>query len=287
MNATDFFKKIKAPRNTAVRKHAWKQLFVLRPDYRRMSAGMWRETIEIEPVTSTLYTQTNLEHINDHIKNAAPYIAKWKKSQAKYRKSAEYRVLKRKAEILALAAEADIRSGTIGSDTHSVDVIDIIHQPKQLEKYHASGKYLAIVTDERTRKYANSCTWGPSTRTDVFLIGENENGNAFAHQLPNKIGTVKAAYAWIWGEAKVEQRQGDIGLSPSSLKHVEGEYVDIDVVGHSRHRFIGEVYVNGSMHVRNGFLYHTGEQHPTIYVDSTWRRIVVGRRSQIGMSSAD
>lgn len=148
---------------------------------------------------------------------------------------------------------------------------------------------LGLARQTRKRVYAHSSDWRFSERTDSFVVGENENGNPFLHQVPNHIVSLQEAWAWIWREAQIIARQGDIGIASSPLKHKEGEEDDIAVGGgHSRHRFIGEIYQNGSLHVRSGFLVHTAGQHPPVYLDgSCWRRIVLARRSEVGMSSRD
>ncbi len=242
--------------------------------------------ITIPIIGKSAWTKTNYNRIFPAI---ADYIALWRREAAAWRKSHQKKIRdsRRKAKIRQAAAEAGVYSGQFGSDEHQVYVGHMVWGAAA-KKLLAAGDFLAIVDEERTRTYAKSSDWRPSTRTDTFLVGRNENGNAFAHQIPNNIGSVVDALRWIWRDNDLEARQGDIGLTRSTLKHIRGRETDIDVMGHSRHRFIGEVYQNGSTHVRSGFLYHTADQHPPVYVDgSRWRRIVIARRSQIGLSSAD
>jgi hypothetical protein len=291
MTKSEFLAQVKTPSNTKLDYDTLRG-FTLSPSYSINSPDFtWRNTARLgNGVTATPFTKTNaVTVIQDAVDNAAHYVEYWRHLQAKWRKTARYQAERRYRDVLSIAAEVDIKAGhRWGSDEHDVLVLDIVHQPSVLARFMAPGKYIAIVCDERTRKYANSSRFRSSTRADHFLVGRNENGNAYAHQVPNTINTVAQAWEWIWSGTKIEERQGDVGIAPSLLKHVEGEETDIDVIGgHSRHRFIGEIHQNGSLHVRNGFLYHTADQHPTIYVGGEWKRIVVGRRSQIGMSSAD
>lgn len=172
-------------------------------------------------------------------------------------------------------------------DYFSLAVVDSARAPA----HHATpDTCIGLVEHQRRRIYSRSSTYKMSDRTDFYVVGQNENGNVFLHQVPaTTAGSLAEAMKWIWQGAEIIARQGDIAVAPSPLKHVDGEDADVDVFGgHSRHRFIGEVYRNGSLHVRSGFLYHTAGQHPTIYLDgSCWRRIVIGRRSERRMSTAD
>lgn len=172
-------------------------------------------------------------------------------------------------------------------DHFCLTVIDSARAPA----YHAApGTCIGLVRQKRRRVYARRSQFRRSDRADYFVVGRNENGNPYLHQVPaTAAGSLAEAMDWIWQGAEIIARQGDVGVAASPLKHIAGEEADVDVFGgHSRHRFLGEVYRNGSLHVRSGFLYHTGGQHPTIYLDgSCWRRIVIGRRSERSMSTAD
>jgi hypothetical protein len=197
--------------------------------------------------------------------------------------------LKRKADFFELAVKAGLHHDEHGGygrgDNFDLQVIEYVWRKPDLRKYHASGRFIGFVKQERTRVYAKSSDWRPSSRIDKFVVGENENGVPFVHQVPSKVESLDEAMRWIWQGSDMEARQGDVAVTAGRLKHVEGE--DADIAIHDSHRFIGEVHINGAVHVRNGFLYHTREQHPTLYVGSEWKRIVIGRRSAKGMSSAD
>lgn len=190
-----------------------------------------------------------------------------------------------------LALEAGLMEGEDRfGDVFKISMFEAIHNPNYLRRFKACGKVLGVVCQSRTRTYANSSQFRQSERNDYFLVGVNENGNAFAHQVPHGKADVAAAYRWIWSGKDIEMRQGDIGLYPSNLKTIEGENGDHPIGGgHSSHRFVGEIHHSrNQIFVRNGFLIHTKGQHPTIYLDSScWYRLIEARRSQIGMSSAD
>ena len=172
-------------------------------------------------------------------------------------------------------------------DSFSLEVLDIAYTPAQLLKCHATGSVLGVVAQYRKRVYAKSSQFRTSYRTDFYLVGTNENGNPFAHQIPFPTSADRAV-DWIWKGAQIEQRQGDVAIAPCPLKKVKGEEVDQDIPGtNGSHRIIGEVRENGSLYVRNAFIYHEKSQHPTIYIGNSWKRVVVGRRSGRGMSSAD
>lgn len=239
-------------------------------------------------LTRSIYTATHAEYIAARIE---PYKKLWKRQLSAYKKTAEFRAIKHEIAAFDLAMEAGLEhdfDATSGRGDHfNTGVFDIVRKKRDLKNYHTAGM-LVLAKEGRTRVYAKSSQWRSSERTDTYLIGRNENGNPFRHQVPNTITSVAAAWEWIWGGADIEARQGDVGIAPSSFKHVSGEDDDIDVIGgHSSHRFIGEVYRNGSIHVRNGFLYHETDQHPALYIGNEWKRIVVGRRSQVGLSSRD
>ena len=151
------------------------------------------------------------------------------------------------------------------------------------------GNLIGLIRHTRRRVYGRSSTYRKSDRADVYVVGRNENGQPYRHQVSSRIANLADAWAWIWGGAEIVARQGDVALAASRLSPTtRGEEADVDVVGHSRHRFLGEVYQNGHLSVRGGFLYHTGEQHPTIPVPrDRWLRVVVGRRSERALSSQD
>jgi hypothetical protein len=85
--------------------------------------------------------------------------------------------------------------------------------------YHDMGSDgLGLVAVERTRVYARSSKWRPSSVTTYFLVGRNESGTYFSHPVSPNCKTVEEAVQWIWnGMAyKIIQRQGDIALVGAS-----------------------------------------------------------------------
>jgi len=246
--------------------------------------------IPVSKITTTLYTQKNQQELIRKIKESRPIFAEWEVIRKEWIKTLEYREWRRQKEIRALAIRAGLEVDEHGSysedgDTFYFDIHDYVWRKPELRKCHACGKYLAVVEVTRVRRYSNSSKYYPSIRRDLYLIGTNENVVPFCHQIPQEYKTISKALAWIWNWRAIEARQGDVAIVPSHLKHVKGQRNDIRIV--DSHRVEGEIYRNGSIHVRNARIYHTKKQHPDITVGDEWKLIVIGRRSQRGMSSAD
>lgn len=316
MKKADFYRKVKAPKGVTIEIEAvridaatlapsipWMSyrdntliLPLIKIRYRdaflESTLDTWMNftVLTVASKTESLYTKANADMLAGKISN---YLPLWRQETRFFKAlfSEEIKHAKKKNEILSMAKTAGVdddgKLGYARGDHHQVRVEQFLDKKADLKKYHASGKYLALVNQERKRVYAKSSKWGPSTRNFKFLVGQNENGNPFAHQVPESITTIGQAWRWIWNDNTILDRQGDIGVAPSTLKHKDGQTDDIDVAGHSRHRFKGEVYQNGAIHIRRGTLYHEGGQHPAIEIGDEWRRVVVARRSRIGMSSRD
>lgn len=196
-------------------------------------------------------------------------------------------------DLIDLAEKTGLRdtgNSTGRGDHFELYVVDVAFGSRSLKRYYAVGEVVGVVCQTRTRVYAKSSDFKQSIRRDYFLVGTNENGRPYRHQLPRhmQLGEVTS---WIWSNADIIARQGDVAVAGCNLKYIEGEFMDTPVAGgHSRHRFIGDVHFakNGNIFVKSGFLIHTGNQHPPIYLDgSCWRRIIIARRSERGMSSSD
>lgn len=132
--------------------------------------------------------------------------------------------------------------------------------------YHDMGEGLAIVNVTRTRVYAKSSKWRPSTNETTFLVGKNEAGTYFAHPVPRNISGVADACQWIWnGSAdRIIARQGDIALiwgNGPKLPALPGG-----------HRVEGDQIVH--------------DTHPSIPLPSKGQRIIVGRRASVQVSAA-
>jgi hypothetical protein len=262
--------------------------WALRPDIPERVLTPHIEPVYTEFKTETPYTKGNLNFLKDHIPNGSPYYEEWAKQQRAYRKTETYRELRRNLDFFNLAEEAGLEHdehGGYNGVRHNLSVIEFVWRKKDLRKYHATGNYLGLVNEERITRYAGSSRFPYSTRDHRFVVGTNENEIAFCHQVPNSISSLQDAINWIWRGYKIEARQGDVGITSSNLKHVRGKEDEIQIV--DSHFVIGEIYTKHGLHVRNGFIYHKKEQHPAIYVGPEWKKIIVGRRSTIGMSSAD
>jgi len=231
-----------------------------------------------------------LEMVATEVREHATTYNEWKAEQRRYQNTTDYRYRRAKSEVRALALRAglehDEHGGTFRGDYFTLRVLDVAFKSSELKRCHASGNLLGLAEQERKRVYASSSQWKSSTRADVFVVGTNENGVPFAHQVPTGIRKLEEAMEWIWNGAKIIHRQGDVGLASGTLKNKAGEHVEAYRILDS-HLFTGEIHVNGSMHVRNGILYHAKNQHPAIEVGPEFMRVVIARRSQRGMSSRD
>lgn len=233
--------------------------------------------------TSTPWTKIMADRIGDKLTS---YRKLWKKQFSTWKRALPA-AKRHRINFFNLCLEAGLDHGEYGSDHFEIVPLEIVWRKRDLEKYHATGKYIGLAMESRTRTYAKSCQWNSSSRTDIFLVGQNENGNAFCHQVTSSCRTIANAIDWIWGGAQVEERHGDIGITPCPLKHVEGENLDIALPDAPSHRVVGEIKQNGALYARNAFLVHEKSQHPYAYIGNEWKRIVVGRHSDKGMSSAD
>lgn len=128
-------------------------------------------------------------------------------------------------------------------------------------------------------------------RKDYYLVGRNENGNAFAHPVDATARTtIPQALARIWDcdprDVGDVRRNGDVAFVPvrdlPDLPEVDGSITLADshvVSGTLRiewqpHRVT--VYVRGRAR-----LSHTKRQHPTAKVTGGWWRVQVGVRSPV------
>lgn len=172
-----------------------------------------------------------------------------------------------------------------GSDSHDIVILDAITDPIEMRKYLAHGEALALVADDRKRTYAKSSKWFPSNRRDLYLVGRNESGTAFAHSVIN-VSTIFGAYKWIWNNEDIIDRNGDVGIALAKKQFKKaGESKDIVVV--DSHHVKGEIIQNGAIYARNAILYHGKEQHPDVKIGDEWHKIVVAKRSKKATSSRD
>ncbi|TAL45455.1 MAG: hypothetical protein EPN91_02255 [Salinibacterium sp.] len=122
---------------------------------------------------------------------------------------------------------------------------------------------LALVEVRRTRRYARSCKWGPSSVATRYLIGRNETGTWFAHAVSVKCVTVREAVSWIWRgrENAIIERQGDVAL-------VSGG-------GRSETLPAGHVVIDGVV---------THATHAAMRTPGPRERLIVGRRATVRAS---
>ncbi len=237
--------------------------------------------------TASPYSKANADFINGKL---APYRRFWKAELTAFKRTAAWRNNLADTRFFDLCLRAGLDHDEHGSgmrgDYHQLKIIERCHK-SDLGRYHASGDNLGLVEQSRKRTYAKSSNWGPSWRKDRFLVGENENGTPFVHQVPNNITSIDWAINWIWRGAEIIARHGDVGLAKAAaVKHVAGENVE-NFPLHDNHLFTGEIYKNGALYIKNGALFHGKEQHPDVTVGPEWVRVVIGRRSSVGMSSMD
>lgn len=123
------------------------------------------------------------------------------------------------------------------------------------------------------RRYGNR----PSTRSDCYLIGRNEDGTAFCHAVPPS-RTVRAALDWIWmGRASdIIARQGDIAL-------VRGRGPRMPAVLPVRHHVWRRPLVQGGV----ASIGITHPAHPMLPLPRVGQRIIVARRYGRVTSSQD
>jgi len=262
----------------------------LEPNY-QVSSPKIQPFIVWAPTISP-YTKLNLKHYQEHLPNIKPYLKEWAKLQREYKKSKEYRELTRRAEFLDLAQEAGLNHDEHGGyssrgDHFTLTILDYAWKKQDLKRCFACGKYLGLVSETRVRVYARSSKWRPSSRSDHFVVGTNENGVPFCHAVPNTIVSLIDALDWIWTSHEIEARQGDVAVVKCNLKHVKPMYEEVQVVPPS-HVVRGEIYEKqNQIFAKNAILFHKKGQHPDIIIEDEWKKIIVARRSNRRESSVD
>lgn len=171
-------------------------------------------------------------------------------------------------------------------DKTDIIVIEAINGKKDLKKFHASGDLLALVRIDRTRTYSRTYmrNYGPATRTDKYLIGQNETGTRFAHQVHDTCESIEEAIKWIWQDFNITARHGDVGITPVDLnfKDTGSPLENMQII--DSHKYSGLFLKKGKIfYVRSGRITHDKNQHPDIEVPDSWHRIIIARRAQKGM----
>lgn len=254
-------------------------------------------TIPIQPVYvhwCKNYTQTNLKSIQTQI-DSEPIQSQIKlmaKRFQQFKRSKKYIMLRYQYQASQLAQQAthnyDEHGGMSGRGDHwTTHVIDFVWKPAELLEMCASGNILALVLQNRTRVYAKSYKGRPSTRSDYYLVGTNENGVPFAHSIPPQ-STVREALAWIWDDNHIVARHGDVALANTDKMFKNFESVTgLTII--DNHQVSGDVHRNGSLYVCNAILHHTKNQHPDVHTPDSnkWYKIIIARRSTKSVSSRD
>jgi len=147
---------------------------------------------------------------------------------------------------------------------------------------------LALIQVRQARFRPNRYT---RVRKDYYLVGRNENGNAFAHPVDATSKTpLRRVLAGIWGcdprDLDDIRRNGDVAFVPvrSIPDHaIPTEDLRITVAG--SHVVTGSLRVvwhpDGDLDIyttRRAKIEHAKRQHPTARVRQGWFRVVVARR---------
>ncbi len=242
----------------------------------------------IPKATSSNYTQANAELINTFFQDNKGLFKGWDQQCKAYLKTPESKARQIKEDAKQLAIKAGLHHDEHGGygrgDYHTLSVVDIVSEKKELQKLNASGKLLALVKDGRKRVYSKKymSSFGGGYREDFYLVGTNENGLPFVHGVSRNCATVSQAVNWIWGEHELFARHGDIALTDAKLTK-PGERVT-DAIIHDNHHFTGEIYKNGAMYVRNGMLHHVKDQHPDVIIGNEWKKVIIAKRAAVGGS---
>ena len=178
----------------------------------------------------------------------------------------------------------------LSNDDIGIYIMDHIENKKDLKRYHACGKVLVLAKVLRSRSYSKSSKWYPSRREDKYLVGFNESGSKFAHQVSDSCNSIGVAIKWIWDLESTDSlknliRQGDVAAIKISGKCKEfKEVTDYQVI--DSHYCDGKISKRGNrLYISEGRIYHKKNQHPEIIIPKdSWYKIKIGRRSTKGMS---
>lgn len=185
-------------------------------------------------------------------------VAEWRDSQRIRRRRGAERLAR-----LALGSSWDEHGPTSTRGDHTcIRGIDFVEPvPARSAPYcDMGGQGIALVAVDRTRVYARSSKWRPSTVSQHYVVGRNEAGTYYAHAVP-PASSVREALSWVWSGRHMEivQRQGDIALIAGP-----GPKIPALPAGH----------VIGATHVQHA-------THPPLPLPRPGQRIIVGRRAQV------
>lgn len=242
----------------------------------------------IQKATSSNYTQANADLINAFFKNNKGLFKGWDQQYKTYLKTPEAKARQIREDAKQLAIKAGLHHDEHGGygrgDYHTLSVVDVVSAKTEMRKLHASGNLLALVKDGRKRVYSKKymASFGGGYKEDFYLVGTNENVLPFVHGVSRNCATVAQAVSWIWGDHEIFARHGDIALVDAKLTKSSTQVADVSI--HDNHHFTGEMYKNGSVHVRNGTLHHTKNQHPDVVVGAEWKKVIIAKRAAVGGS---
>lgn len=150
-----------------------------------------------------------------------------------------------------------------------------------------SGNLLAVI---QVREWTEGKRWN-TVRKSYFLIGENEDGTAFAHPVSHapifaaiKAGrdVVLAVQNWIFGGDYAGMvRHGDLALLPMAKRPggTKGQLRKVAVLEESHELRAAQIaQVDGRIYAKNPTLTHIPGTHPPVN-GSGWFRVVIGQRA--------
>jgi hypothetical protein len=148
-------------------------------------------------------------------------------------------------DLAAMAGASFDEHGYRSGDYRHTYGLDFVgrHESAAAPYHDSGGAGLGLIEVSRTRTYAKSSKWRPSSVSSRFLVGKNEAGTYFTHPVSPNCTTVEQAVQWIWnGKANnIIQRQGDIALiggngGPKMPQYLPGGHkVQGDKIVHDTH----------------------------------------------------
>lgn len=152
-----------------------------------------------------------------------------------------------------------------------------------------TGELLAVIQVRQfERRYKNGY---PNIRKNYFLIGENEDGTAFAHPVSANVihaairagrDVILAVQNWIFGgDYESLVRHGDLALIPMKSRPAgtKGQLRKVALLESSHRLEAAQIAnVDGRIYAKNPTLIHLPGTHPTVEA-SGWNRVVIGRRA--------
>jgi hypothetical protein len=149
-----------------------------------------------------------------------------------------------------------------------------------------TGELLVVI---QIRQAVSGRRWN-KIRKNYFLVGQNEDGTAFAHPVRAHVvhhairagrDVVKATQDWIFGGDYAQLlRQGDIALIP--LRRACGERTPLQMMvledSHELHASEIRLGADGVVYAKDPTLIHLPGTHPTVGA-AGWHKVITGRRA--------